>query len=220
VQLARAPEDLPDWHAGAPLRQHLHWLLRARGQRLAHAASLGRAGRGILLLGHGGAGKSGATLAGLAAGLQTVGDDYIALGDLQPARARPLFRVVKQDRAGLARLPGLIEHTAGLRENWKGKVEFDPAAIFPGCFADCIEIHAIVLPHVALAPQPRFVEIGAGDAMRSLMRSNLFQFPGEPEDGMEYYAELLRSLPVHRLDLSADATANGAALAEFLGRLR
>lgn len=220
VQLARSPTDLPDWFAGAPLRVHLHWLLRARGQRIAHAASLGQNGRGILLLGHGGAGKSGTTLAGLAAGLRTVGDDYVALGGLEPATARPLFRIVKQDRAGLARSAGLAERMAELPENWKGKVEFDPGEIFPGCFADALRIGAIVLPHVAHAPVPRFAAAGAGEAMRSLMRSNLYQFPGEADDGLDYYATLLRSLPVLRLELSDEAADNGAALADFIGTLR
>ncbi len=220
VQLARATADLPDWFAGAPLRQHLHWLLRARGRRLAHAATLGRDGRGILILGHGGAGKSGTTLAGIAAGLQTVGDDYIALGGLEPAIAQPLYRIVKQDRAGLARIAGLAELLAGAPDNWKGKVEFDPTAIFPGCFADALRIGAIVLPKVAHAPAPRFVPAGGGEAMRALMSTNLYQFPGEPEDGLDYYAALLRAVPVYRLELSGQAPDNGAALAEFVGRLR
>jgi hypothetical protein len=219
VQLTRSAADLPAWHAGAPLRQHLHWLLRARGQRLAHAASLGRKGRGILLLGHGGAGKSASTLAGLAAGLQTVGDDYLALGGLTPPRARPLFRVVKQDRAGLARIATLPEHAACLPENWKNKVEFDPSGVFPNCFADVLEICAVVLPRVSHAPRPALSEVGGGEAMRALMRSNLYQFPGEPEDGMEYYAALLRRVPTYRLDLSESAADSGAALADFIDEL-
>jgi hypothetical protein len=219
MQLVRTVADCPDWFAGAPLRQHLHWLLRANGHRIAHAASLGRDGRGILLLGHGGAGKSGTTLAGVAAGLQTVGDDYVALGGLAPAIARPLFRIVKQDRAGLARIPGLMERTAHLPLNWKDKVEFDPIDVFPGCFTDALRIGAIVMPHVAHASVPRFEPAGAGEAMRSLMRSNLYQFPGEADDGLEYYAALLRSLPVHRMELSDRASDNGAALRDFVAAI-
>lgn len=219
VQLARSSADLPDWHAGAPLRHHLHWLLRARGQRLAHAASLGRAGRGILFLGHGGSGKSGVTLAGLAAGLQTVGDDYLALDGLGPAVARPLFRIVKQDRAGLARIAGLAERTASLPLNWNEKVEFDPAGMLPGRFTDALRIDAIVLPDVAHVWRPHVVSIGGGEAMRSMMRSNLLQFLGEPEDGMDYYAALLRGLPTYRLELSDNAADNGAALADLIARL-
>ena len=220
VQLAHATADLPDWFAGAPLRQHLHWLLQARGARIAHAASVGRDGRGILLLGHGGAGKSGTALASIAAGLQTVGDDYVALNGIAPAVARPLFRIVKQDRAGLSRIAGLAERLAHLPENWKGKVEFDPALLFPGCLSEALQIDAIVLPRIVHAPQPHFEPAGAGEAMRALMRSNLYQFPGEPEDGLAYYGMLLRSVPVHRLALSDSAADNGAALAAFIGDLR
>ena len=219
IQLVRSPADLPEWFAGSPLRHHLHWLLRARGQRIAHAATLGRNGRGILVLGHGGAGKSGTALAGLAAGLQTVGDDYVALGGLEPAIARPLFRIVKQDRAGLARIAGLAERLAHRPDNWRGKVEFNPEEVFPGCFADALAIRAIVLPLVAHAAAPRLAKVGAGEAMRALMRTNLYQFPGEVDDGLDYYANLLRSLPVYRLELSSYAPDNGAALAELIATL-
>jgi len=219
VQLARSPADRPVWFAGAPLRHHLHWLLRARGRRIAHAASLGRDGRGILLLGHGGAGKSGTMLAGVAAGLQTVGDDYVALSGLDPAVAQPLFRIVKQDGAGLARIAGLAERLAHLPLNWMNKVEFDPTTIFPGCFADALRIGAIVVPRLAHATIPRFAPATPGEAMRMLMRTNLYQYPGEADDGLAYYAALMRSLPVRHFDLSDQAADNGAALVEFTATL-
>lgn len=219
LQLARSAADLPDWFAGAPLRQHLHWLLRARGDRIAHAATLGLDGRGILLLGHGGAGKSGTTLTGLAAGLQTVGDDYVALSGTAPIIARSLFRIAKQDQAGLARIAGLTEKLGHLPLNWMNKVEFDPVAIFAGCFTDALRIAAIVLPTVAHAAVPRFSAATAGEAMRVLIPTNLYSFPGEPIDGMDYFAELVRDTPVYRLALSGRAADNGAALAEFIAAL-
>lgn len=219
VQLARSPSDLVAWHAGAPLRHHLHWLLRASGQRQCHASSLGRAGRGILFLGHGGAGKSGVTLAGLATGLQTVGDDYVALDGTHPAVARSLYRIVKQDRSGLARIAGLAQRTASMPENWRGKVEFDPVGMLPGTFTDALRIEAIVLPHVAHSPRPHFTPVSGAEAMRTLIPTNLLQFAGEPDDGMEYYAALVRSLPAYRLAMSDSAAENGAALADFIDRL-
>ena len=50
---------LPPWDAGAPLRQHLPWLLGMHGKRVMHASSLGEAGKGLLFVGNAGAGKSG-----------------------------------------------------------------------------------------------------------------------------------------------------------------
>ncbi len=219
VHLARSIDDLPLWHAGSPLRQHLHWLLQAQGKRIAHAATLGEAGRGILLFGSGGAGKSGTTLAGVAAGLQTVGDDYVALGGTPSAVATPLFQIFKQDRRGLARIGGLSGRTANLPENWMRKVEFDPTAFFPDCLVEALEIRAIVLPRIAHAESSRFVAIPGGEAMRALIPTNLLQFPGEPDDGMAYYADLLRRLPAYRLELSGDALECGAALRAFIAGL-
>jgi hypothetical protein len=95
-------------------------------------------------------------------------------------------------------------------------VEFDPAEMFPGCFADALQIGAVVLPRVVHASRPHFALTSAGEAMRALMRSNLLQFPGEPDDGMEYYGALLRRLPIYRLELSDNATDNGAALADLV----
>lgn len=218
IHLARAPQDLPLWHAGSPLRQHLFWLLRKQGKRIAHAAALGEAGRGILLFGNGGAGKSGTTLAGVAAGLKSVGDDYVALGGSSPPVATPLFRIFKQDRRGLQRV-GLSDKTAALPENWMRKVEFDPTAFFPGCLVESLEIRALVVPRIAHAAKPCFVPISGGEAMRSLIPTNLLQFPGEPDDGMAYYAGLARRLPAYRLELSADAQQCGAALRDFIGAL-
>jgi hypothetical protein len=218
VQLAHSTADLPDWFAGAPLRQHLHWLVRARGDRIAHAGTLGLDRRGILLLGHGGSGKSGTTLAGIAAGLQTVGDDYVALSGVPPV-ARALFRIAKQDKAGLARIAGLGPQLSHRPLNWMNKVEFDPAAIFPGCFTNALRMAAIVLPTIAHARVPGFTSAAAGEAMRILIPTNLYSFAGEPIDGMDYFADLMRSMPVYRLALSDDAAANGAVLAEFVAAL-
>jgi hypothetical protein len=56
--------------------------------------------------------------------------------------------------------------------------------------------------------------------MRVLIPSNLHQFHGEPIDGLDYYADLVRGVPVYRLELSDAAADNGAALMEFVGGLR
>ena len=186
---------------------------------MAHAATLGHDGKGILILGNGGAGKSGTTLAGLAAGLQTVGDDYIALDGSAPAVARPLFRLAKQERAGLRRIPGLAERLAHLPDNWMNKVEFDPASVFPGCFADALAIHAIVLSRIAHVPSPRFSPATHGEAMRTLIPTNLNMFQGEPIDGLDYYGAMVRQVPAYTLDLSDAARDNGAALADFVSAL-
>ncbi|MBJ6987261.1 MULTISPECIES: hypothetical protein [unclassified Devosia] len=216
VQLTERRETLPLWDATAPLRQHLHWIFDEHEQRLAHAATLGLNGAGIVMFGAGGAGKSGTTLAGLSVGLKTVGDDYIALDLAGSCLARALYRVVKQDRSGLARLPHLQQGTADLADNWRGKVMFNPDRYFLEPFVSELRLGAVVLPHIAHAAVPALRPAKAREVMLALMTSNLFQFPAEQERGMSFYAKLLRQLPCFHLDLSADAEQNGRLLKAFI----
>lgn len=219
LQWCASPDRLPPWDGSAPLRQHLHWLLEDKSMRLAHAATLGLKDRGIVLFGPGGAGKSGTTLAGLAAGLSTVGDDYIALSNDPAPQAKLLFRTIKQDRVGLSRIPHLAARTSGQAENWRGKVEFDPGSVFEHAFVDVLPIRAAVIPRIAHAAKPALIPIRAQAVMLSLMTSNLHQFAGEPDGGMPFFARFLKDLPCYQLDLSPDAARNGDLLRAFIERL-
>jgi len=216
IQLAPNRAYLPSWDAAAPLRRHLHWLMEERGGgRLAHAATLGWQGRGLLIPGKGGTGKSSTTLAGLASGLCTAGDDYVAItGGAAPA-AHLLYRIVKQDRDGLARIPALSAIFAGRAPNWQKKIEFNPEEVFPDVFAENLNLAAVMLPRIAHAAKPSIAPVAPSMAMLSLMSTNLHQHIGELETGMAFFAEILRRLPCFRIDLAEDAMANGAALREF-----
>lgn len=216
VQLTESRQSLPLWDATAPLRQHLHWLLDEKDQRLAHAATLGLDGKGLVMFGAGGAGKSGTTLAGLSVGLKTAGDDYIALGIDDACFARSLFRVIKQDRSGLARIPLLRQQTAHMDVNWRGKVMFDPDEFYAEPFVGELTLGAVVLPRIAHLAEPVVQRVKPREVMLALMTSNLHQFPAETDRGMSFYAELLRRLPSFRLDLSPDAAKNGRLLKAFI----
>lgn len=219
VQLAPNRAGLPKWDAAAPLRRHLHWLMEQRGGRLAHAATLGLRGRGLLIPGKGGSGKSSTTLAGLAAGLSTAGDDYVAITGGAPPVARLLYRIVKQDRDGLGRIPALATRFSGRAANWQAKIEFNPEEIFPAAFAETLSLAAVMLPRIAHAVRPSIAPIAPSTAMLSLMSTNLHQHIGERESGMAFFAGVLRRLPCFRIDLADDAAANGAALRNFLEAL-
>ena len=69
-------DTLPTYEWAAPLRTQLHWLGSHHGLQLTHAAAVGLNGRGLLLAGKGGAGKSTTSLACWNAGWQFVSDDY------------------------------------------------------------------------------------------------------------------------------------------------
>lgn len=219
VQLAAGPDDLPAWDAGAPLRRPLQWLLGREGLRIAHAATAGLPDRGVILFGKGGAGKSATTLAALSSGLSTVGDDYVALGSGDVTFARPLFRHVKQDPAGMDRVPGLRERVSRSVLNWRGKVEFDPQEPFPKAFVAQMRLGAVLVPRIAHLDRPEIVAVNPSEAMLALMNTNLHQNPGEPDRGMSFFSQVLRDLPCFRLNLSHHAPANGEAVKAFVSAL-
>ena len=216
VQVTETVDDLPVWDSGAPLRTPIHWACVDRGWRLVHAATLGIGRRAVLIVGPGGVGKSGTTLAGMANGLQTVGDDYVLVEPGNPPIARPVYRLLKQDRRGIARIPGLEARLLDSRPNWQGKLEFDPERVFPGAMAESQEIVAIVTPVIARAGISRIEPLQASETLPILTRAILTQFPGERDSGFLFSVGLSKKLPAFRLVLSESPEEVAGVLRQFV----
>jgi hypothetical protein len=208
--------ELPPWEESAPLRLPFQWILARENLRLAHAAAIGMDGKGLVLFGKGGAGKSGTTLAALAVGMSTVGDDYIALGNESNPFARAVFNHVKQDDDGIARIPGLRKRVGDVVKNWRGKAEFQPELIFTGAFVDELSISAAVLPLITHREHPRIKPVSPADALLALISSNAQYDPSRPDGGLRFFADILRKIPCYRMDLSNRALDNGLALKGLL----
>ena len=216
IQLTETSSDLPIWEAGAPLRIPLHWASLDRGRRLVHGATLGDDRAAILITGPGRTGKSATTLTGIAHGLKTVGDDYVVIELGNPPVAWQAFRLLKQDRAGIARLPGLAARVCDSQQNWQGKLELDPEALFPGCMAATQPIRAIVVPHIGAATETRIEPIERKFAFDALVRSTLQQFPSERSSGFLFCTGLTKILPCFGIALSQAPDEIAATLKRFI----
>lgn len=211
--------DLPIWEASAPLRLPFQWILAQENQRLAHAAAIGINDKGLVLFGKGGSGKSGATLAALAVGMNTVGDDYIALGLGNKPFARAVFNHVKQDDDGIDRIPGLRQRLGHIVKNWRGKAEFRPELFYTDSFVNEMNIYAAVMPSIALGVKPCIKQVSPADALLALISSNTQYDPLRPDGGLGFFADFLRKIPCYRIDLSNNAIDNGLALKALLAEL-
>ncbi|MBU2194055.1 MAG: serine kinase [Alphaproteobacteria bacterium] len=209
---------MPPWEKASPLRLFLHWAYAQAGMRLTHAATLGFDGRGALIVGASGSGKSGTTLAGVMNGLASVGDDYVAVAQGNQVTAYPVFRQFKQDPSGLRRAGVRLEAIPDSRLNWHGKIEFDPAGLAPGCIADQLEIRAILLPHVARLERTRIEPVGAREAALALVPSAVFQLPGDAEEGFRFFGSIAKRLPAYRLHLSEDPREIADTIASLLSQ--
>lgn len=209
---------LPPWENGSPLRLFMHWAYARQGLRLTHAATLGTAGRGALLVGAGGSGKSGTTLAGLLNGLESAGDDYVLLEQGSGVTAHALYRYFKQDEAGLNRT-GLDPRQVGsVALNWQGKHEFDAAALRPAAFVKRLAIGAILVPEIARLSRTLIEPYPAAAAALALAPSAVLQLPGDAEEGFRFFAQLTRRLPAFRVRLSEDPREIADAIGHHLTR--
>jgi hypothetical protein len=212
--LVRNASVLPPWTAGAPFALLLHLAFAWRGWRFLHAAALGSGGTGALLAGPGGVGKSGTTLAGIAHGLVTTGDDYLLVQPGVAPVAWPVYRLLKQDRAGLLRVGR--EDLAERPVNWSGKVEVDLEAEFPDRMADSLELRLILLPEVTRALRTSVTRSSPTEAFSAIAASMLTQLPGARLAGFSFLTRLTRTLPAYHLKLSADPQEIAGAVREVL----
>ena len=219
IHLFSHRENLAPWEASAPLRMPLQWILAQENLRLAHAATIGFNDKGFVLFGKGGSGKSGTTLAGLAVGMNTVGDDYIALGIDNRPFARAIFNHVKQDEDGVKRIPKLRKRLGDTVKNWRGKYEFQPEAFFTGAFVKEMRISAAIVPSIAHQLKPSITQVSPADVLLALINSNAQYDPSRPDGGLRFFADILRKIPCYRVNLSNHALENGLALSTLLSEL-
>jgi len=214
VQLMRGPDAYPPWETGAPLRVFLHWAYAALGRRLVHAGTLGHGGRGVLLAGAGGAGKSGTVVAGLLSGLVSVGDDYVLVDSGENVSAAPLYGTLKQDPAGYARLR-LADRIGSRPLNWQGKHEFRIGEVATAPIPPRIDLRAILIPKTG-ATRTSLEPASARDVLLALAPSALWQMPGERESGFRFFSTLAGRLPGYVLHLGPEPEEIAARLRRFI----
>lgn len=220
VHWARSEGGYPSWESGSPLRSFLHWFYSVHGMRLVHAGTLGKNGKGILLAGGGGSGKSGTVLGGLLSGLETVGDDYVLVDSTgRLPMAYPVFRTLKQDANGLRRLGVYETIAAGRRLNWQSKYEFLCADLGVD-MATSFEIRALFVPQLTRTGRSELAPVSQARAMLALAPSGLFQMPGERERGVAQFSKLVRGLPCFNLFLGEDHRQISQVIETFLDGLQ
>lgn len=206
---------LPGWELAAPLRTVLHWWAESLGAQLVHAAGVGSAGRGALLVGAGGSGKSSTALACAAAGLEIAGDDYLWLEGGAPPVAHALYASAKVEAPRLAAwFPSWRPHSGVVGPGEKQVLSL--ASLAGVRLATRLCVGSILLPRVSHVPRPHLEPVSAATALLALAPSSLFQLPGGRPAHLPILTKLVRTVPAHRLHLSLDPAANAEAIRRHL----
>jgi hypothetical protein len=176
-----------------------------RGVEVLHAGLVARAGRGILLGGGSGSGKSTSAIAAALGGFDFLGDDCVGTEITATAcRGHACYDAVRVDAGSLARFPLLRTHQwapDGPRDRGKSMVYMSDV-VGRRAAADTT-IVAIVLPRIVGAGPSRLVPVTKGTALRKLAPSTLLRGLGSRAEGMGHIAELVRRLPCFELELGA-----------------
>jgi len=209
---------LPDWEQSFPLRTLLNWLLAPSPATLAHAAVVCEGGRGLLLAGAGGSGKSTTTVACLEIGLETCGDDFVAVTGGDAPRAHALFDTIKLDERSLAYFPHLAAHAvaAGSGPGSKARIhlsELSPMRLCAGC-----SLTAIVVPRVAPGEPTRIAPLPKTAALRALVPSTVFLTRGAEIETTAKLGDLVRRLPTHELCIGGAPEEAARCLRALLAR--
>jgi hypothetical protein len=134
-------DSLPDWEIYSPLKEFIHIIALKNKCWLAHAGSIAMDGRGVLLFGPGGNGKSTTTLAGIKDHFKTVGDDYLIIHHRSDINiAYPIYRTIKSYESNIFSLPDFFNQYEKNTIHLTGKKVYLCSQDKDGAFARSFEI--------------------------------------------------------------------------------
>ncbi len=178
-----------------------------RGLPIAHAGLVGRDGRGVLVVGHSGQGKSTASLAGLLGGLDFVSDDHVWIEPWRGATkaefvGHGLYASVNVHPGQREMFPELTEHLHERTSPLEDKQLVFLGPVFGQRVVSRCRIVAVAMPMLTrgrrgVAPADRT------DALMTLTGGSLIDWsfirmPGAPER-LATLGAMVRGLPCHWL---------------------
>jgi hypothetical protein len=202
-----------------PLQRVMSELCRSLGIQEIHAALVGKQGRGVLLVGAGGRGKTTASLDALHGGLQFLGDDSVAIGEDGANRlcGYSLYASARVRPQQLSRWPG-----------FHGQWQFpappeEKALLLPHTFAPqnlaCgVQIAALAIPVVARRGVriERTSGLAAFHALVDESRDNR-RF-GMTAAEFRRLSRLTRTIPCFHLEVGDDPAEVAAAIGGLIDR--
>jgi hypothetical protein len=221
---ARSASLLPAWEVTHPCRMLWSAWGRANGMQLCHAAAVADDRGGVLLVGPSGSGKSTTTLACLAAGMQSVGDDYVlvegAAGSAHALIARAVYRSISVEQhhadAFMELMPLRDGHFAMSADRTKSVVfasGHDSRPLVAGSFP----LVAVVVPRVAGDGQTGYTPVSGGAALRALAPSTMAQLGAFDANVLSAMSAICKRLPSYELRLGADLSKIPERIREIIG---
>ena len=197
-------QHVPIWALASPLRSILHWWMELNGRQLVHAAAVGCGGRGVLIPGRSGSGKSSTSLACLLAGMDFVSDDYLALALDPEPRAYRLYSTAKLDPRSLIQYPELAARCRTVYQPGFDKVVMFLEDGYPQQLKDSLPIKLVLKPWISGVPETALGETGPLEIERALAHETLGHLPHAGVGTVEFLNRVSHEVPRSAIHLGTD----------------
>jgi hypothetical protein len=221
VVVTRGVEELSIYDRATPFQSIIHWILEDAGWHMAHAAVVGFQGKGALLVGNSGSGKSTTALTCLMnPELQFLCDDKCMLSLDPNPRAFAIYNAVKLNHDVKDRFPFFNKMIVGTDEfAKKGK---NLAFLYPE-FKDKtvtrLQINSILIPRINTHGPFGISPASPAAAFRVFGPSTSIWVPLSGPSNYRFLRSFTEKIPCYYLDLAPELQRNAACIKDHLIRL-
>jgi hypothetical protein len=197
-----------------PLHRLIGGLITPDGAAMVHAAAVGEGGDAVLLAGPGGSGKSTTALACRLAGMDYLGDDYVALATAGgSATAHSLYASAMIAPGPLDGIVDRAGQSAAARpqDGAKRLLHFDGVR-------RRVRIAAILLPQVGPGPITTLDPASPGDFLRAAAPHSLLANAQDRVATLDIMARAAASVPIWRILLGPDLSEVVATVRDVVSR--
>jgi GT2 family glycosyltransferase len=194
--------SLPYWSKASPLRTLFHWWMKKNQAQLLHAAAIGTEKGAVLVTGKGGIGKSSTALAGLATGLQYIGDDYVIVKLTPHPRVFSLYSSAKLNPDQTNQFPQLALQLTHIEEDEKTSFYLYP--VFSQQISLSLPIVAILTPEFSAQSQTIFSPVSKELLQGAASLTTMSQLPHSNQITYELIGDLIDQCPTMKIQLGSD----------------
>jgi hypothetical protein len=205
-------KHLPAWVLAAPLRSILHWWMELNGRQLVHAAAVGCHGRGVLIPGRGGSGKSSTAMACLLAGMDFIADDYLAVAMEPEPRAYRLYTTAKLDSHSLKLYPDLAARCRAIHQPGFGKVVLFLEEGYREQLKESLLLNLVLKPWISAVPETMVGPTEPPEIERALASETLAHLPHAGVRTVEFLNRVSHEIPGAAIYLGMDRARIPAAI--------
>ncbi|MBI4747006.1 MAG: serine kinase [Acidobacteria bacterium] len=207
---------IPDYEVSVPLRTILHIWLSRFGRHIVHAGAVGLPTGGVLLIGHGGAGKSNTALSCLGSELKYLSDDHCLVAAEPEPTVYSVYGTGKLFPEDIAQIPVLASLGDDAPILQTEKALFYLHRHFSHKILTEFPLKALLLLQVTGKVDSRLEPVSGAVGLRALAPGQMMQWPTAGPATFQTIARLCRQLPCYRFELGTDRAQIPRTILELL----